>query len=68
MTEIAGEKMQLAAAALGGVQYKGQALWQQKQSTSARLKDIARIFGMSDSGSKKTATSLRNAAGTSVES
>ncbi|CAO1636356.1 unnamed protein product [Parajaminaea phylloscopi] len=56
---LANEKMKLAAAALGGVQYKGQALWQQKHSQNARLKDIARIFGIG-AGSEKRRIEIRD--------
>lgn len=59
VTLLANEKLKLAAAALDGVQYKGKALWEQKQSQHARLKDIAHVFGIS-SASDKHDSEIRN--------
>lgn len=39
--------MQLAAEALGGLQYKGAQLFKGKASTKSRIKDIAKLFGLS---------------------
>lgn len=46
VVQIAKEKTELAAQALGGVQYQGSALWKAKDSQRAKLGDIARIFGL----------------------
>lgn len=51
VVQVAKEKMQLAAEALGGLQYKGAALFKGKTSTRSKLKEIGRLFGLGAVGS-----------------